>query len=139
MEICADKNPQQHVPLQEYSENLKEITRLLASSGVSSDRVIFITPPPIHEPSWEKECILKGSTFCHCFPSCIIAHTMLYSRRTKLKSGCSCLFQDALLTVTTLSRGSMPRRVCRLLLSVAQTSWTSGLSCRKTGRWAAHC
>ncbi|KAM8736378.1 isoamyl acetate-hydrolyzing esterase 1 homolog isoform 1-T1 [Acanthopagrus schlegelii] len=56
----ADENPQQHVPLQEYSENLKEITRLLASAGVSADRVIFITPPPLHEAAWEKECILKG-------------------------------------------------------------------------------
>ncbi|KAM6968991.1 isoamyl acetate-hydrolyzing esterase 1 homolog [Tautogolabrus adspersus] len=56
-----DKNPQQHVPLQEYSENLKEISGLLASAGVSADRVIFITPPPLHESAWEKECILKGS------------------------------------------------------------------------------
>ncbi|XP_036928155.1 isoamyl acetate-hydrolyzing esterase 1 homolog isoform X3 [Acanthopagrus latus] len=55
-----DENPQQHVPVQEYSENLKEITRLLASAGVSADRVIFITPPPLHEAAWEKECILKG-------------------------------------------------------------------------------
>lgn len=57
----ADKNPQQHVPVQEYSENLKEIARFLASVGVSADRVIFISPPPVHEPAWEKECILKGS------------------------------------------------------------------------------
>uniref|UniRef100_A0A3Q2P2Z6 Isoamyl acetate-hydrolyzing esterase 1 homolog n=1 Tax=Fundulus heteroclitus TaxID=8078 RepID=A0A3Q2P2Z6_FUNHE len=55
-----DKNPQQHVPLKEYSENLKEISRFLTSAGVSADKVIFITPPPIHEPAWEKECILKG-------------------------------------------------------------------------------
>lgn len=59
---CVDKNPQQHVPLQEYSENLKEITRHLASAGVSADKVILITPPPLHEPAWEKECILKGNT-----------------------------------------------------------------------------
>ncbi|KAM8833641.1 isoamyl acetate-hydrolyzing esterase 1 homolog isoform 1-T1 [Synchiropus picturatus] len=60
---CAleDKNPQQHVPLQEYSENLKEISGLLAAAGVTPDKVIFITPPPLHEPAWEKECILKGS------------------------------------------------------------------------------
>uniref|UniRef100_I3KW17 Isoamyl acetate-hydrolyzing esterase 1 homolog n=1 Tax=Oreochromis niloticus TaxID=8128 RepID=I3KW17_ORENI len=51
---------QQHVPVHEYSENLKEMTRFLASAGVTADRVIFITPPPLHEPSWEKECILKG-------------------------------------------------------------------------------
>ncbi|KAM9839665.1 isoamyl acetate-hydrolyzing esterase 1 homolog [Aulostomus maculatus] len=56
-----DKNPQQHVPLQEYSENLKEITRLLASAGVSADKIFFITPPPLHEPAWKKECVLKGS------------------------------------------------------------------------------
>ncbi|KAM6917181.1 isoamyl acetate-hydrolyzing esterase 1 homolog [Lycodopsis pacificus] len=59
---CAleDKNPQQHVPLKEYSENLRDISRLLASAGVPADRVIFITPPPVDEPAWEKECILKA-------------------------------------------------------------------------------
>ncbi|XP_028993776.1 isoamyl acetate-hydrolyzing esterase 1 homolog isoform X2 [Betta splendens] len=56
----ADKNPQQHIPLKEYLENLKEISKLLAVNGVSADKVIFITPPPIHEAAWEKECILKG-------------------------------------------------------------------------------
>ncbi|KAM4723490.1 isoamyl acetate-hydrolyzing esterase 1 homolog [Anableps anableps] len=56
-----DKNLQQHVPLKEYSENLKEMSRFLTSVGVPADKVIFITPPPIHEPAWEQECILKGS------------------------------------------------------------------------------
>ena len=56
----VDKNPQQHVPLEEYSANLKEIVRHLDSAGVTADKVIFITPPPLHEPAWEKECILKG-------------------------------------------------------------------------------
>ncbi|KAM9777811.1 isoamyl acetate-hydrolyzing esterase 1 homolog [Neosynchiropus ocellatus] len=56
-----DKNPQQHVPLQEYSENLKEISSLLAAAGVTPEKVVFISPPPLHEPAWEKECILKGS------------------------------------------------------------------------------
>ncbi|KAM9355713.1 isoamyl acetate-hydrolyzing esterase 1 homolog [Pholidichthys leucotaenia] len=55
-----DKNPQKHIPLQEYSENLKEICSFLTSVGVPADRVFFITPPPIHEPTWEKECILNG-------------------------------------------------------------------------------
>ena len=51
----------QHVPLDEYSENLKEIARHLATVGVASDRVVFITPPPLHEATWEKECLLKGT------------------------------------------------------------------------------
>uniref|UniRef100_A0A8C6SVX3 1-alkyl-2-acetylglycerophosphocholine esterase n=1 Tax=Neogobius melanostomus TaxID=47308 RepID=A0A8C6SVX3_9GOBI len=37
------------------------VVTLLSSAGVEPDKVIFITPPPIHEPAWEKECILKGS------------------------------------------------------------------------------
>uniref|UniRef100_A0A4W5R535 Isoamyl acetate-hydrolyzing esterase 1 homolog n=1 Tax=Hucho hucho TaxID=62062 RepID=A0A4W5R535_9TELE len=56
-----DKNPQQHIPLQEYSKNLKDIVKHLGSVGVSADKVIFITLPPLHEPAWEKECVLKGS------------------------------------------------------------------------------
>ncbi|CAM4644403.1 hypothetical protein PO909_011931 [Leuciscus waleckii] len=60
---CAleDKNPAQHVHLQEFSENLKDIVRYLVSIGVSSDKIIFITPPPLQESAWEKECLLKGS------------------------------------------------------------------------------
>ncbi|XP_057200527.1 isoamyl acetate-hydrolyzing esterase 1 homolog isoform X1 [Triplophysa rosa] len=60
---CAleDKNPQQHVPCQEYSDNLKDIVGHLVSVGVSKDKIIFITPPPLQEAAWEKECFLKGS------------------------------------------------------------------------------
>ncbi|XP_066530310.1 isoamyl acetate-hydrolyzing esterase 1 homolog [Hoplias malabaricus] len=55
-----DKNPQQHVPCEEYTDNLKDMVKYLNSAGVSNDKIIFITPPPLHEESWEKECILKG-------------------------------------------------------------------------------
>ncbi|XP_010877957.2 isoamyl acetate-hydrolyzing esterase 1 homolog [Esox lucius] len=60
---CAleDTNPQQHIPLPEYCENLKDIVKHLGSVGVLADKVIFITPPPLNETAWEKECILKGS------------------------------------------------------------------------------
>lgn len=61
--------------MQEYSENLREITRFLASAGVPADRVIFITPPPVHEPAWEKECILKGSIYSHLFLSKVMSHS----------------------------------------------------------------
>ncbi|XP_041929206.1 isoamyl acetate-hydrolyzing esterase 1 homolog [Alosa sapidissima] len=59
---CAleDKNPQQHIPLKEYSENLMEIAQYLASVGVPKEKVIFITPPPLHEADWKKQCVLKG-------------------------------------------------------------------------------
>lgn len=36
----------------------------LAKAGVPAGKVIFITPPPIHEAAWEKECKLKGSFTC---------------------------------------------------------------------------
>ncbi|XP_061824383.1 isoamyl acetate-hydrolyzing esterase 1 homolog isoform X1 [Nerophis lumbriciformis] len=55
-----DKNPQQHVPLHEYSDNLKDMSRFLATVGVPAGKVIFITPPPVNETAWEKECTLKG-------------------------------------------------------------------------------
>ncbi|XP_064915630.1 isoamyl acetate-hydrolyzing esterase 1 homolog isoform X2 [Columba livia] len=55
-----DLNPKQHVPLEEYAENLKSMIRYLKSVDVTEDRVILITPPPLHEPTWEKECLAKG-------------------------------------------------------------------------------
>ncbi|KAI1895888.1 hypothetical protein AGOR_G00111390 [Albula goreensis] len=55
-----EPNPQQHVPLQEYTQNLKDMVAHLTTVGVSADKVILITPPPLHEPDWEKECRMKG-------------------------------------------------------------------------------
>uniref|UniRef100_A0A673LYI6 Isoamyl acetate-hydrolyzing esterase 1 homolog n=1 Tax=Sinocyclocheilus rhinocerous TaxID=307959 RepID=A0A673LYI6_9TELE len=59
--IVSAANPAQHVPLQEFTENLKDILKYLVSIGVSNDKIIFITPPPLQETAWEKECLLKGS------------------------------------------------------------------------------
>ncbi|KAG8445621.1 hypothetical protein GDO86_010413 [Hymenochirus boettgeri] len=56
-----EENPQQHVPLEEYMENLRSMILYLKSVQIASDKVILITPPPLHEPSWEKQCCLKGS------------------------------------------------------------------------------
>ncbi|XP_019392959.1 PREDICTED: isoamyl acetate-hydrolyzing esterase 1 homolog isoform X1 [Crocodylus porosus] len=55
-----DVNPKQHVPLEEYAENLKSLVQYLKSVDVTEDRIILITPPPLYEPAWEKECIAKG-------------------------------------------------------------------------------
>uniref|UniRef100_A0A673L453 1-alkyl-2-acetylglycerophosphocholine esterase n=1 Tax=Sinocyclocheilus rhinocerous TaxID=307959 RepID=A0A673L453_9TELE len=79
---CAveDKNPAQHVPLQEFTDNLKDIVKYLLSIGVSNDKIIFITPPPLQEAAWEKECLLKGDTSSPEFRLCsILVYCMLHS------------------------------------------------------------
>ncbi|MEJ1287326.1 cleavage and polyadenylation specificity factor 3 [Cricetulus griseus] len=57
-----DENPKQHVPLDEYSANLRAMVQYLRSVDILEERVILITPPPLGEAAWEKECILKA----HC-------------------------------------------------------------------------
>ncbi|NWR76407.1 IAH1 esterase, partial [Centropus unirufus] len=55
-----DLNPKQHVPLEEYAANLKSMIQYLKSVDVPEDRIILITPPPLQELAWEKECLAKG-------------------------------------------------------------------------------
>ncbi|XP_053314814.1 isoamyl acetate-hydrolyzing esterase 1 homolog [Spea bombifrons] len=55
-----EENPQQHVPLEEYADNLRSMIQYLKSIDVAGDRIILISPPPLHEPSWEKQCHGKG-------------------------------------------------------------------------------
>ncbi|NXJ14279.1 IAH1 esterase, partial [Odontophorus gujanensis] len=55
-----DVNPQQHVPLEEYTANLTSMVHYLKSIDISKDRIILITPPPLQESAWEKECLAKG-------------------------------------------------------------------------------
>ncbi|XP_054842057.1 isoamyl acetate-hydrolyzing esterase 1 homolog [Eublepharis macularius] len=53
-------NPKQHVPLDEYADNLKSMIQYLKSVNIAEDKIILVTPPPLHETAWEKECIAKG-------------------------------------------------------------------------------
>ncbi|XP_075413239.1 isoamyl acetate-hydrolyzing esterase 1 homolog isoform X2 [Tenrec ecaudatus] len=55
-----DENPKQHIPLEEYLDNLKSMVQYLKSVDIPENRVILITPPPLCETAWEKECILQG-------------------------------------------------------------------------------
>ncbi|KAM4693501.1 isoamyl acetate-hydrolyzing esterase 1 homolog [Discoglossus pictus] len=59
---CSMKgeNPQQHVPLEEYSDNLNCMIQYLRSVDITPDRIILITPPPLYEPDWEVQCHTKG-------------------------------------------------------------------------------
>ncbi|KAG8542488.1 hypothetical protein GDO81_026627 [Engystomops pustulosus] len=56
-----DLNPQQHVPLEEYADNLRNMVQYLKSVNIQQEKIVLITPPPLHEASWEKQCIIKGS------------------------------------------------------------------------------
>ncbi|XP_068135197.1 isoamyl acetate-hydrolyzing esterase 1 homolog isoform X2 [Hyperolius riggenbachi] len=56
----TDENPQQNVPLEEYTDNLKNIIDYLKSLGITAKKMILITPPPLDEASWGKQCILQG-------------------------------------------------------------------------------
>lgn len=53
-------NPKQHIPQDEYVQNLKSMIEYLKSISITEDKVILITPPPLEEAAWEKECIIKG-------------------------------------------------------------------------------
>ncbi|KAM8954370.1 isoamyl acetate-hydrolyzing esterase 1 homolog [Pelodytes ibericus] len=55
-----EENPQQHVPLDEYADNLRFMIHYLKTINITEDKIILITPPPIHEPDWEKQCHTKG-------------------------------------------------------------------------------
>ncbi|XP_006864046.1 PREDICTED: isoamyl acetate-hydrolyzing esterase 1 homolog [Chrysochloris asiatica] len=55
-----DENPKQHIPLEEYAANLKSMVQYLKSVDIHENRIILITPPPLCETAWEKECILQG-------------------------------------------------------------------------------
>ncbi|XP_044147845.1 isoamyl acetate-hydrolyzing esterase 1 homolog [Bufo gargarizans] len=55
-----EENPQQHVPLEEYAENLRSMVQYLKSVNIKEEKIVLIAPPPIHEPSWEKHCFMKG-------------------------------------------------------------------------------
>lgn len=56
----TDENPKQHVPLDEYVGNLKSMVRYLQSVGVPEHRIVLITPPPLCEAAWERECRAQG-------------------------------------------------------------------------------
>lgn len=50
----------QHVPLEEYKENLRKMISMIKSPDSPyynpTTRLILITPPPLDESQWEKHC-----------------------------------------------------------------------------------
>ncbi|XP_029451703.1 isoamyl acetate-hydrolyzing esterase 1 homolog isoform X2 [Rhinatrema bivittatum] len=55
-----DENPQQHIALDEYAENLKSMIQYLQSVAVTKEKIVLVTPPPLEESAWKKWCLTKG-------------------------------------------------------------------------------
>jgi len=54
-------NPLQHVPADEYGENLVAMVKYLQSLGVSEKKIVLVGPPPCDTVAWGKACELRGS------------------------------------------------------------------------------
>ena len=47
----------QHVPVEEYGDNLRKIITAIRETGNGSARVLLITPPPVDEEAWHGFCV----------------------------------------------------------------------------------
>ncbi|XP_076093035.1 isoamyl acetate-hydrolyzing esterase 1 homolog isoform X1 [Mytilus galloprovincialis] len=53
-------NKQQHVPLEEFKQNLLEIVEKIQSHGVPREKVVIIGPPASNISAWENDCQING-------------------------------------------------------------------------------
>ncbi|XP_013382384.1 isoamyl acetate-hydrolyzing esterase 1 homolog [Lingula anatina] len=58
--VLKDLNPHQHVPLEEYQDNLSSMITYLKSCGLGSNRIILIGPPPCDEQHWKERMDAEG-------------------------------------------------------------------------------
>lgn len=49
-------NPQQHVSLNEFKENLIKMIEYAISAGVGPEKIIIMTPPPVDIQGWYRHC-----------------------------------------------------------------------------------
>lgn len=73
----------------------------------------------------------KSASWKVLFLAFIFSHASIFTPTTLCSrlhrvDFCCCLYQEVLSIVSTLWRGSMPRRVCRLPVTVVPMSWTCG-------------
>jgi len=50
----------QHVPLEDYCNNIRHMVEYVRSVTAGATKVILIGPPPVDEAAWEQECFKKG-------------------------------------------------------------------------------
>jgi len=53
-------NPRQHVPVDEFGENLIAMVKYLQSLGLSERKIILVGPPPCDTIAWSKESEKRG-------------------------------------------------------------------------------
>lgn len=53
-------NPHQHVPLEDYKNNLLQMINYLHSVGLHKDHMILVSPPPCDEDKWSTKCLAEG-------------------------------------------------------------------------------
>ncbi|XP_077997059.1 isoamyl acetate-hydrolyzing esterase 1 homolog [Glandiceps talaboti] len=55
------ENPQQHVPIDEYKQNLQKMVDYIVSVGIDKEKIVMIGCPPVFEKAWEEQCREKGT------------------------------------------------------------------------------
>lgn len=55
--------PKQHVPLEEFKQNLKDMIEYLQNIGVERHKIVIISPPACDEKKWEADCLENGRAF----------------------------------------------------------------------------
>lgn len=67
--VRTEENPKQHIPLDEYVANLRSMVQYLRSVDVPEGRIVLITPPPLCEAAWERECLAQGRAWAAWGPA----------------------------------------------------------------------
>jgi lysophospholipase L1-like esterase len=73
----------QHVPLDEYVENLRQIVRVIKGVGDGSARVLLVTPPPCDEDAWHAYCVKVHGAGGESDPNRSFKGTRSYSEAVK--------------------------------------------------------
>uniref|UniRef100_A0A0B7BEA7 Isoamyl acetate-hydrolyzing esterase 1 homolog n=2 Tax=Arion vulgaris TaxID=1028688 RepID=A0A0B7BEA7_9EUPU len=98
-------NPRQHVPLDEYRQNLTEMINFAVSQGINRESIILISPSAFDITTWAEECRKKGKavskdnevTSVYAKACCSVAEEMgtkcvdLYSEMMKIEDYASYL------------------------------------------------
>ena len=60
--VQQDKDDR-HVPIEEYKKHLVSIISKMEDSGIPSENIIIISPPPIDLEAWANYCKVQGKIY----------------------------------------------------------------------------